>query len=305
MGPRLPHGSSPFGLGLVGGNNVSLVEELQTGCNPLTRRGDLYQGRLAEAVADWCGCLQGQLPLVPALGSLAKGLGAKAVCLSRHPHEPGRAVRALAFTAPLLEREGIRVSRSFARCVMGRYVGRARPGSLWLSSATEEQGDPALQVFQRRARIADSAVVALALGPAWADYLEIHFASTLGAESERLLAALGGTLSRTWLRRTPGLFSEAVLASRPASRPDLHESLLSVANPARLSRAEFRICVLLRRGLNSASLCSELSISPSTLRAHLRSIFAKAQVASMAELVYRLLTPPESLAGPSLAARRA
>ena len=160
-------------------------------------------------------------------------------------------------------------------------------------------------MFQRRARITDTAVVALALEPAWADYLEIHFASGLDARSEGLLEALGGTLSRTWLRRTPGLFSEAVLAARRASGPDLHEPLLCVANPARLSRAEFRICVLLSRCLNSASLCSELSISTSTLRAHLRSIFAKAQVASMAELVYRLLTPPESLAGPSLAARRA
>lgn len=285
--------------------SVSLVEELQAGRNPLARRGDLDPGRLAEAVADWCGCLQGQLPLVPALGSLAKGLGAKAVCLSRHPREPGGAVRALAFAVPSLEREGVRVSRSFARCVMGRYLGRARPGSLWLSSAAEEQGDPALEVFQRRAWIAESAVVALALEPAWADYLEIHFISGLGRGSEEALSALAGTLSRTWLRRTPGLFSEAILASRAASRPELREPLLSVANPARLSRAEFRICVLLSRGLNPASLRSELSISPSTLKAHLRGIFAKAQVASTAELVYRLLTPPEALPGlPAPAAAR-
>ncbi|TNC63599.1 helix-turn-helix transcriptional regulator [Rubellimicrobium roseum] len=61
--------------------------------------------------------------------------------------------------------------------------------------------------------------------------------------------------------------------------------LLSVSNPARLSRAEFRVCVLLSKGLNTSSVCSELSISISTLRTHLRNIFAKTKVTSMAELL--------------------
>jgi DNA-binding NarL/FixJ family response regulator len=55
----------------------------------------------------------------------------------------------------------------------------------------------------------------------------------------------------------------------------------------------------LSRGLNSTSVCLELSISRSTIKAHLRNIFAKTEVASMAELLYMLLAPARSEAEPS------
>jgi DNA-binding CsgD family transcriptional regulator len=199
-------------------------------------------------------------------------------------------------------RAGVEVTRSYADCVLGRYVDRPRPASVWFSSLTEERDDPALEVFQERARIAETVVIALALEEKWADYLEIHLPSAPGSGAQGLFNTLADTLSRTWVRRSPGLFSDAMLASRATVHPRLREPILSMGNPARLSRAEFRVCVLLSRGLNSAAVCSELAISPSTLKAHLRSIFAKTETSSVVELLYLLLAPAKGDARPAGAA---
>jgi DNA-binding CsgD family transcriptional regulator len=177
--------------------------------------------------------------------------------------------------------------------------------SVWFSSLAEDGSDPALAVFQRRARISETVVVALTVDHKWTDFLEIHFRHRPGAATQSLLNRVAGTLSRTWLTRSPGLFSEAVLASHAEARTGFREPLLSTGNPARLSRAEFRVCLLLSRGLNTAAVCQELAISPSTLKAHLRSIFAKTETTSLAELLFQLLTLRRSDPAEQVLARRA
>lgn len=286
---------------------MAISDGLNLERNPIHVAGGLAEARLIEAIASWCECLQGRLPLVTALKQLAEGLGARAVCLSRHVREPGGGARAVTFNVPALTRPGLEVTRSYAHCVLGRYVDRPRPASVWFSSLTEGHDDPALAVFQERARIAETVVVALALEEKWADYIEIHFAVAPAGGSQGLFNTLADTLSRTWIRRSPGLFSDAILASQAQARPWPREPLLSTANPARLSRAEFRVCVLLSRGLNSAAVCSELAISPSTLKAHLRSVFAKTGTTSMVELLYLLLAPwtTERQVAGAVTARRA
>lgn len=262
---------------------------------------------LLDAVASWCECLQGRQPLLSVLQELAQGLGAQAVVLSRVTRGAGGNARILAFNAPGLRGPAERVTRSFAACVLGRYVDRPRLASVWLASTAEDGTDPALQVFQSRARLSECVVVALSADHKWTDFLEVHFRHAPDVATQALLARVAGTLSRTWLNRSPGLFSDAVLAAQAESR-GFREPILSTGNPARLSRAEFRVCLLLSRGLNGAAVCGELGISPSTLKAHLRAVFAKTETASMAELVFQLLTAhraeaPEALVATSVARR--
>lgn len=264
--------------------------------------GGFDETDLIEAIANWCECLQGRLPLLTALKHLAEGLDARAVCLSRHPRNLSGSVRVVGYNAPSGGRHGTDVARSFAHCVLGSYVDRPRPASVWLSSLAEGHTDPSLEVFQKRKRIAESVIVALALEEKWVDYIEIHLAHPPSGGAQRLFNTLADTLSRTWARRGHGLFSDAMLACQAQSSPRRGEAILSTANPARLSRAEFRVCVLLSRGLNTHAVCAELSISPSTLRAHLRSIFAKTETSSMVELLYQLLAPSKGepgLSGPT------
>jgi DNA-binding NarL/FixJ family response regulator len=136
-------------------------------------------------------------------------------------------------------------------------------------------------------------VITLAVEEKWVDYLEFHFGTEVAGSTQAIMNMLAETLSRTWLRRSPGLFSENLLARSAASRAkDLREPILSPANPARLSRAEFRVCLLLSRGLNTKAVCEELEIGAATLKAHLRNIFAKTKTTCLAELIFQLLAPP-------------
>lgn len=65
--------------------------------------------------------------------------------------------------------------------------------------------------------------------------------------------------------------------------------LLSITNPARLSRAEFRVCLLLSRGLSAQGIAGELNVSGTTVRTHLRNIYSKTETTGMPDLVYNLI----------------
>ena len=67
-------------------------------------------------------------------------------------------------------------------------------------------------------------------------------------------------------------------------------NLLGFENPARLSRAEYRICMLLQQGLANPAVMEQLNITQATLKTHLRHIYEKAGVENKAELIFRLLT---------------
>ncbi len=249
------------------------------------------EAAMIEAIACWCECLQGQAPLRGALQKLAEGLGAEAVALTRVANTPGGESRALIHDSKAPLRDAL--DRSFAGCVLGRYVGKPKAGTLWLHSMCDTDSDPALTGFQRRRRLSELAVIPLAVEGDSVDFIEMHFAERLAPGAHALLNMMLSTLTRTWARRSPSLFSDVMLrpqtgrAQKPANLP-----ILGINNPAGLSRAEFRICHLLSRGLSTKVVQSELSISDSTLRTHLRNIYAKTGTHSQAELIYQLLSTP-------------
>ena len=90
------------------------------------------------------------------------------------------------------------------------------------------------------------------------------------------------------------MLTEAILRRKAAEATveDKSQSILSHENPARLSRAEFRLCLMFSRGYSNEAAQDELAISESTLRTHLRHIYQKTGVGSHSELLYRLLTVP-------------
>ncbi|MEP0563848.1 MAG: helix-turn-helix transcriptional regulator, partial [Paracoccaceae bacterium] len=63
-----------------------------------------------------------------------------------------------------------------------------------------------------------------------------------------------------------------------------------MANPANLSRAEFRVCLMLSKGLPVKGVVQELGTTEATVRSHLRSIYSKTNVHGMAELLYLILS---------------
>ena len=96
-----------------------------------------------------------------------------------------------------------------------------------------------------------------------------------GAEAERRLRTFEGAIRRISNIATASTIAAGVIGFKPTDREEEVLALLA---------ANYRV----------KSIATELGISPSTVRNHLKAIFRKAGVGSQAELVERLKTPPES-----------
>lgn len=66
--------------------------------------------------------------------------------------------------------------------------------------------------------------------------------------------------------------------------------ILSADNPARLSRAEYRVCLLLSYGKTVEKARQQLDVTMVTLRKHLKNIYAKIGTTCLDERLYRHLT---------------
>ncbi len=265
--------------------------------NLLDQPGSIFGSRAGEAgmvgtIAQWCESLQGHAPLIGALGEITRGIGAEAANLARVRRGPGAHAKSLIFDnlpdkSPLPALE-----RSFALSVLGSYFSQVRTGSIWFRSVVEIEEDPALTDFQSRRRLSELAVVPLEVSEKSIDFIELHFADRLDPDRYALLNVIVATLTRTWSNRKNGLLTKSTMQAQrrdfgAASMP----AILGFENPAKLSRAEFRVCLMLSQGLSNARICEEPEITLSTIRTHLRSIYAKTQTTSRSELLYHLLTP--------------
>ncbi|MEC8795400.1 MAG: helix-turn-helix transcriptional regulator, partial [Pseudomonadota bacterium] len=90
--------------------------------------------------------------------------------------------------------------------------------------------------------------------------------------------------------RTPGVLTESMLNRARRPQPAIAAPILSYENPCRLSRAEYRVCLMLSRGLSKPQIQSELAITNSTMRTHLRNIYAKTGTTGQSDLIYALMS---------------
>lgn len=242
------------------------------------------------AVAQWCECLHGADPLLKALEVLGKSIEAEAVLLSRHSRTLGAKARVLAWDRQPKTVLGGRLERSYAASVLGAYFDKARPGSLWFKTMVEDNLGSDLIAFHSNRHLRELVVVPLEAKERSVDFLEIHLAEKPRNYQQAVLNMLAPMLARTWHNRASGLFTESLL--RMTVRP--HQvvdgvPILSADNPAGLSRAEYRVCLLLSRGKTMDELKSELGIGKSTLRTHLSHLYAKTGSSNAGELIYRLV----------------
>lgn len=243
---------------------------------------------LAEAAARWCEATQGGVPLDDALTRLVRALGAEAAILIR---VRGNRVIKVA-VADIALRKAVRpLADSFGEGQFGGDLARSKPGTVWLASSDslpKGDADPALEDWQALRGLHDFAVIALVSSMASSDRIELHFPHVLQPCDLAVLSGIAPTLARTWALRRTGLVTMSGLPETRHHDPAASAPLLGFANPARLSRAEFRVCLLLSRGLSVAGVCTELGLCEATVRAHLRNIYAKTGARNMTQLVYRL-----------------
>ena len=247
---------------------------------------------MVKAVIAWCDATQGRRPLRRGLTALLEAFDASVIVLSRvSPHQNGKS-DLIEATSRSFQRRSPEI-KSFAHDVLGAYADKAKLGSVWSSAAHLSENDSPLQLFQHRKGLRELDIIPLATGNKHLDFLEIHYGHPVPLSQKHALEDLAVSLSDTWAARKPGVFTAALpkarsVQSRAAKTPAA--PILSFENPAGLSKAEYRVCASLNRGLTTNELCGELHISKATLRTHLRNIYAKTNAESMPQLLFALVS---------------
>lgn len=253
---------------------------------------------LIGAVAQWCECLHGRDPLLKSLEVLALGLGAEIVALVRYARTASSGGRTVAWDRASSDVRGGQVDCGFARSLMGPYFDVARPGSLWFRSMVDESRSSDLVEFHIARQLRELAIIPLESNTRFIDMIELHFHDRLRNHQQVSLNSLAPVLARTWQNRARGLFTESLLRLAPVTGPADRAPILSVENPARLSRAEYRVSLMLSRGMSVDQVKSELRIQESTLRTHLGNLYAKTNCTNLSELVFRLASAAPFRAAP-------
>ena len=247
------------------------------------------------AIVSWCTALNGNSSLQSALTELARGLGAEAGIIVRTRLTDQRPVRIAA--CDLDRSEGIArpLRRAYADSFFGSLMLRARSATIWQATvqADDATGDPALSEWQTSRGMKEFVVLVLSSDNGTRDHIELHFRDRLSSNLETLLSLMLPDMARIWASRQVGLITRTIINHRPGNQMGYQSPvppcILDVNNPAQLSRAEFRVCLLLSRGLMIHAVMKELSLSESTIRTHLRNIYAKTECSSFAELVFHVI----------------
>jgi DNA-binding CsgD family transcriptional regulator len=292
-------------LGLPGTGEIEV--EIMTGQLPDTSFANsngqsTVSSKAMHAVVTWCEALNGTVSLQSALMELVSGLGAEAGTIVRTQiNDPRPARIALCDFARTTPSRSLQ--RSFADSFFGPLLFKARSATVWQATAHADDatGDPALMEWQAARRLKEFVVLVLASGPQTRDHIELHFREHLPRDIEATIAAMLPDMARVWASRSVGLITRSILNHRKTDsdgfKGNANVRILGADNPLRLSRAEFRVCLLLSSGLMVNAVAQELCLSEPTIRTHLRNIYAKTECSSLAELVFRLMDrrqPPET-----------
>ncbi len=264
--------------------------------------------RVLDGIASWCGGLHGSMALQDALASLAEGIGVEAAALGRHHHAEDACRTVCVYDRRGATEDSPTLSKTFASDVLGQFYQSAKAGTVWFMSDVVNDarwpGSEALCRWRASREIPEIAVIVLAGSLRERDFMVFHFASELSLSARHEIENISKTLVRAWSRRKQGLVTQAQMDERmvrarraaAAAKKARDLPILDAGNPAKLSRAEFRVCLLLSRGLSVKAVTGELGLCEATVRSHLRSIYSKTEASGLRELLYKLLAHdrPES-----------
>ena len=248
----------------------------------------------------WTECLHGNGSLRETLTNFSDLALAEVVHLHRVNTVTG-GQRSIA-TVDLLASQGARpLTRAHGLSLAGHTLSRAKPGTLWslqeIDMEAFNQLDPRVAGWMEERGLREAMMIPLSSVGDTTDVLEVYLSAPLDRPRRAALETLTLAAAEAWGRRPEGRIAR-ILRAAPTiiehlvpGRLNVHP--LSESNPLGLTAAEFRLCSMMHRGINVNEASKTLGIADSTLRSHLRSIFAKAGVAGQIGLV-RLLLEPEA-----------
>ncbi|MGD9861678.1 MAG: helix-turn-helix transcriptional regulator [Pseudodonghicola sp.] len=254
----------------------------------------------ANAIIRFIEWSQAHTPLELALEQIVTAFDAEFGALCRVRADQGRSRVAVSFGRGAT-RGSAGGFRSFAADMIGLGIRDVRVGAVLRLSEIEpsrSDRDPQLSKWMARNKVSDAGLVCLRKAGNELDFLEIYFSAAAQQNWYAGLEQTAPSLVRAVESRRPGLITEA-LARRVVSvrRKDVGDlPILSLNNPAGLTRTEWRVCVLASRGLAIKAVCNELGVSRATVRTHLKHIYMKTGLENFHMLARRLVSPAEQLA---------
>jgi DNA-binding CsgD family transcriptional regulator len=250
---------------------------------------------LADLMIRWTECLHGAGCLRDTLARMAQVTGATVLHLHRDCLDTGRQR-----TVASIDRCASKGARPLVRALGASLIDadptNVIPGTLWtlgeMNPKRQEQLEPRVLHWMEDRRLREAAVIPLGRSQNTLDIMEIF---TVAPNSSRFATVelLAQMMATGWGRRNESHIVQLLHADRAieagVSRSAGAENPLALSNPWGLTAAETRICALIKAGIDFAAISLHLSVSASTVRSHLRSIYAKGQVSGQVELVRRLV----------------
>lgn len=245
----------------------------------------------------WC---QGREDTQTTLRTIGAYFGAEVVGLSRWNAE--KKTLRLASTSEVGRFEhNLMLDRAYADTVCGDYIDSLKPGAAVLLSELSNDSpvaDPYLANWMFKRHIRDVGIVCLGKRNRNHDLLELHFGAGAERNSSDAHEILTRSLADVYAGRREGLMLGVLIgATRRAklvnSSINGNQQLLSLANPAGLTRTEWQVCALIANGLSREGVAKELAIKLSTVQTHLRNIYAKSGFERFHQLALHLVSTEE------------
>ncbi len=248
----------------------------------------------------WTECLHGDGSLRETLSEFCDLALAKVVHLHRVNVETGtqRSIMTVDRCASLGARP---LTRAHGMALVGQTLSRAKPGTVWSMQELDRDAasrlEPRVLDWMAGRELREAMLIPLSSVGEQTDVLEFYLSAGLDRQRRIAIEMLALAAAEAWRRRPEGRIAR-ILRAAPAINQHLSSGRqtvhpLSETNPLGLTAAELRICGMIQRGVDLHEAGRILSVADSTLRSHLRSIFAKAGVAGQVGLV-RVLLEPES-----------
>ena len=158
--------------------------------------------------------------------------------------------------------------------------------------------DPAIDEWLIQRGLRNVGIICLMRDKDWVDFLELHFSENLNGVWEIACDWGASAFARTYKIRRPGLVTEVIVQrGDDCAEYDCHNwPILSVENAAGLTRSEWRVCVLVSRGLAPKAVANEIGVTVNTIRSHLRKIYVKTNLGSYHQLARQLISQVEQQA---------
>lgn len=255
--------------------------------------------RLANFLIRWTECLHGAGNLRDTLSLLADLSGARVVNLARLDLETDR-LRTISCYDMEAQAGKRPLTRGMAPFILDGHGVYARPGAIWTLSeksfAQSADLDPRSHAWLESRGFGEVVVITLGREGSDLDVIELYYTRPLSKGTAAQLDQLAHFSVGAWERRRKGYIAR-LLRSTPAIsdrlvRPDMSSTShpLSVENPYGLTAAEIRICTSLYAGEGVDEIARKTCVAKSTIRSHLRSIYAKTGVSGQLGLLQRLIS---------------